>query len=75
MFLGSKSADSLGVTITMRPEETLYLQQVKNLGQVIKDSVGKKTTKERKMSTFVMKISISIVILNQVPNIKLTRLL
>jgi len=36
----------MGIRIIMRPEETLYLQQVKNLGQVIKDSVGKKTTKD-----------------------------
>jgi len=42
----SKTATSVGITTIMRPEETLYLQQVKNLGQVIKDSVGKKTTKD-----------------------------
>ena len=29
----------------MRPEETLYLQQIRRLGQALKDSVGIKTTK------------------------------
>ena len=43
----SKTGHSVGIRAIMRPEETLYLQQVKNLGQLIKDSVGKKTTKVR----------------------------
>ena len=30
----------------MRPEETLYLQQVRKLGQALTDALGLKTTKE-----------------------------
>ena len=37
----------------MRAEDTLYLQQVKLLGNIIKESVGVKTTKE----SFIKKIT------------------
>ena len=33
------------MSFTMRPEETLYLQQIRRLGQALRDSVGIKTTK------------------------------